>query len=151
MPLADGNEPNWERMLNVFAKSSASRIAGLKTAAEKGDLPAKLKAEIAWAAAREDRAWYALDMAKKKLKAAGLTDDQIFALDANGNDLVERERLALAFARKLAVAPATVTDADVEGLRKHYKDREVAEIVHHVSNAAFLNRITEAAGLPLDK
>lgn len=151
LPLAEGKEPYWERMLNVFPKSSASRIAGLKTAAEKGDLSAKLKAQIAWVAAREDRAWYALDVAKTKLKAAGLTDDQIFGLDANGKDLSEQERLVLAFARKLAVAPATVTDADVEGLRKHYKDREVAEIVHHVCNAAFFNRITEAAGLPLDK
>ena len=78
LPLAGEKDPNWERMLNVFAKSSASRIAGLHTAKVKGDLPAKLKAEIAWVAAREDRAWYALDVARKRLKAAGLTEDQMF-------------------------------------------------------------------------
>lgn len=151
LPMADGTDANWERLLNVFAKSSASRIAGLKVAAEKGDLSSKLKAEIAWATAREDRAWYALDLAKRRLKNAGMTDDQIFALDGDTKELPEKDRLALALARKITVAPALVTDADVEGLRKHFADREVAEIVHHACNAAFFNRVTEAAGLPLDK
>jgi len=151
LPLADGAGPNWQRALNVFAKSSASRIAGLKTAAEKGDLTPRLKAEIAWVAAREDRAWYALDLARRQLKAVGLSDDEIFALNGPAKDLPESERLTLAFARKLATAPSTVTDADVEGLRKHHKDRAVAEVVHHVCNAAFLNRVTETAGLPLDR
>ena len=150
LPLAEGPGPNWERLLNVFAKSSASRIAGVKVAAEKGDLTPKLKAAIAWAAAREDRAWYALHLARRRLKAVGLTDDQLFALDGAAKDLPESERLTLAFARKLAAAPATVTDADVEGLRKHFPDCVVAEIVNQVCQAAFLNRVTEAAGLPLD-
>ena len=44
-----------------------------------------------------------------------------------------------------------MTDEDVEGLRKLYKDKEVAEIVFHVCNAAFFNRVTETAKLPLDK
>jgi hypothetical protein len=43
-----------------------------------------------------------------------------------------------------------VADADIEGLRKVYSDREVAEIVFHTCNAAFFDRITEAANLPLD-
>ena len=151
LPLADGTGPNWQRLLGVFAESSASRIAGLKVATEKGDLTPRVKAEIAWAAAREDRAWYALDLARRQLKAVGLSDDEIFALGGSAKDLPESERLTLAFARKLAAAPSTVTDADVEGLRKHSKDRAVAEIVHHVCNAAFVNRVTEAAGLPLDR
>ena len=82
---------------------------------------------------------------------SGTLETGTVALDGDNKDLPEKERLAVAFARKLTDAPATVTDADVEGLRKVFEDKLVAEIVHHVCNAAFLNRVTEAAKLPLDK
>lgn len=142
--------PNWARMLAVFPNAGRGRVAEMKTAAEQGKLNPRLKAAIAWAAAREDRAWYALAVARDRLKAVGFTDDQVFALDGDANDLTDRERRAVAFARKLTVAPATVTDADVAGLRKLFTDHEVAEIVYHTCNAAFLDRATEAAQLPLD-
>lgn len=152
LPLAGGaaGEPNWVRLLNTFPKAGGSRAAGLKLAAEKGKLTPRLKAEIAWVAARADRAWYALAVARERLKAVGLRDAEVFALDA-GNDLPPAERAALRFARKLTATPALVTDADVEGLRKHFTDPQVAEIVFHTCNAAFFNRVTEAAQLPLDR
>ncbi len=61
------------------------------------------------------------------------------------------ERAALALTRKLTVDPALITDADIEGLRSHYSDPEVAEIVYHVTQAAFFDRVTEAAGLRLEQ
>lgn len=150
LPVADGPGANWERLLATFPKTGASRAEGVKAAAEKGTLSPRVRAEIAWAAARTDRAWYALAVARDRLRALGFTDDQVFALDGDGKDLPESERAAMAFARKLTAAPATVTDADVEGLRKLYTDKQVAEIVYQVCNAAFLNRVTEASDLPLD-
>ncbi len=150
-PGHDGAAPNWAKMLAVFPNGSKGRAAGLKASAEGGKLSPRLKAAVAWAAAREDRAWYALAVARDRLKAAGLTDDQIFGLDADAAALPEKERRALAFARKLSAAPATVTDTDVEALRKEFTDFEVAELVHHVCNAAFFDRATEAARLPLDR
>jgi alkylhydroperoxidase family enzyme len=75
----------------------------------------------------------------------------VFALDGDGQSLPEAERAAVAFARKLTAAPATVTDADVEGLRKLFTDKQVAEIVHQVCTAAFFDRLTESANLPLDR
>jgi alkylhydroperoxidase family enzyme len=151
LPVAEGSGPQWERVLAAFPKSNASRISGMKAAAEKGLLSPRIKAEISWAAARTDRAWYAAAVARERLKAIGFTDDQVFALDGDNKSLPEAERAAIAFARKLTAAPATVTDVDVENLRKLFKDKEVAEIVHHVCNAAFFNRVTEVANLPLDK
>jgi alkylhydroperoxidase family enzyme len=150
LPLADGPGANWERLLATFPKAGAARAEGVKAAAEKGTLSPRIRAEIAWAAARTDRAWYALAIARDRLKALGFTDDQIFALD-DGQSLPEAERAAVAFARKLTAAPATVTDRDVEGLRKLFPDKQVAEIVHQVCTAAFFNRVTEAANLPLDR
>ncbi|MBX9627455.1 MAG: carboxymuconolactone decarboxylase family protein [Gemmataceae bacterium] len=161
LPLADPkaaaelwggeNAPNWVRLLALFPKASKGRVANLKASMDKGNLSPRLKAAIAWAAAREDRAWYALAVARERLEAVGFSDDQVFALDGEANDLTDRERTAVAFARKLAVAPATVTDTDVEGLRKLFTDHEVAEVVYHACNAAFFDRATEAANLPLDQ
>ncbi|HYH67236.1 MAG TPA: hypothetical protein VD866_21245, partial [Urbifossiella sp.] len=147
----EGAAPNWAKLLAVFPNSTKGRAAGLKVATEGGKLSPRLKAGIAWVAAREDRAWYALAVARDRLKATGLTDDQVFGLDADAAALPEKERKALAFARKLSAAPATVTDADVEALRKEFTDFEVAEVVHHVCNAAFFDRVTESARLPLDR
>jgi AhpD family alkylhydroperoxidase len=142
--------PNWVKLLATFPKAGKARVDGVTTAAEKGNLPPRLRALIVWTAAREDRAWYALAIAKERLRATGLTDDQVFAADA-GDGLSTAEAQVVAFARKLAVAPATVTDSDVDGLRKLYTDHQVAEIVHQVCIAALFDRLTEAAKLPLDQ
>jgi hypothetical protein len=47
----------------------------------KGRLDPKLRAAIAWIAGRNDRAWYALDVARKRLAALGVTEDAMFAFD----------------------------------------------------------------------
>jgi len=159
LPLADaeaakainGDTTNWVRALTLFPKAMRGRAVGLKAAQDKGKLSPRIKAEIAWVASREDRAWYAANIAYERLKALGFSDDEVFALDGEAKDLPEKERLTLAVARKLAAAPATVTDVDIEGLRKHFSDFEVAEIVYTVCNAAFFNRVTEAYRLPLDR
>ena len=81
----------------------------------------------------------------------GLGDSDIEAIDHPGDSTPQPERLVLALARKLTVDPALITDSDIEGLRKHYSDHEVAEIVYHVTQAAFFDRLTEAAGLRLER
>jgi alkylhydroperoxidase family enzyme len=143
--------PNWASFLATFRESMKGRIAGLKAGMVKGTLSPKLNAEIAWVAARNDRAWYALAIARTRLQKLGLTDDQIFALDGDRKHLPESEQAALALVETLTVAPWKVTDEMVERCRKSFKDGEVGEIVHHTCNAAFFNRVTEVARLPFDK
>lgn len=143
--------PNWVRLLATFPKAGKQRADGVMAVAEKGSLSPRLRAAVAWAAAREDRAWYALAVARDRLKAVGMTDDQIFALDTGAADLPPAERQAVAFARKLAVSSALVTDADVAALRGPFTDKQVAELTHLVCTAALFDRLTEAAKLPLDR
>lgn len=159
LPLADaktvadvwtGDAPNWVALLANF-KSMKGRISGLKNAVEKGALSAKLKGQIAWVAARQDRAWYALAVARKQLLAAGVSEDDIWKLDGDRKHLTEGEQAALALAETLAVAPWKVTDEMVERCRKSMQDAEVAEVVYRACNAAFFDRVTETARLPLDK
>jgi len=141
---------NWVRLLAVFPKQGASRIGSLQLAREKGTLAPKLKAQMEYVAAREDRAWYALGHARQRLRAMGMSDADIAGLD-EGKGLSEGDQAALAFTRKLTVSPQAMTDADGAKLRKHFSETQVAEVVHHTTNAAFFDRITEAAGLPLEE
>ena len=96
----------------------------------------RLKAEIAYIAARNDRAWYALGHARQRLKGLGMNDAAIDALDHPDDTFPEAERLALALARKLTVNPALITDEDIAGLRGTIPDPEVAEILFHVDAGA---------------
>jgi alkylhydroperoxidase family enzyme len=141
--------PQWVRLLAHFPKAGKGRIISLQTAQEKGALPALLKAQIAWIAARQDRAWYALGLARERLAVQGLSDDAIYALDA-WERFTPAEGAAFAFVRKLTATPRLIEDADLAALRKHYRDQAVAELVLHVCNAAFFNRVTEACGLQLE-
>jgi alkylhydroperoxidase family enzyme len=145
-----GPLPDWVRLLADFPKGGKAWVAQTYHAETKGRISPKLKAEIAYVAARHDRAWYALGHAIRRLKELGLDDDAIDALDRPGDSIPQPEQAVLALARKLTVDPALITDADIEGLRKFYPDSEVAEIVYHVTQAAFFDRLTEAAGLRLE-
>ena len=143
--------PEWVRLLANFPKGGKAWVAQTYHSQTKGRLSPKLKAEIAYVAARNDRAWYALGHARERLKELGLDEDAI------ERSTIPPSRSPSPNARcspSLGRSPSTrrsITDADIEGLRKHYSDYEVAEIVYHVTQAAFFDRLTEAAGLRLER
>lgn len=142
--------PQWIRLLGNFPKGGKAMVGSLYRAQTKGKLSPVLKAKIAWVGARNDRAWYALGHAKRRLNDLGFTDDQVFALDRSDYSSNAAEQAALALVRKITVDPALITDADVEAVRKHYSDSETAEVVYHATQAASFDRLTEAAGLRLE-
>jgi alkylhydroperoxidase family enzyme len=146
-----GALPQWVRLLANFPKTGTGRAVSLRAAEDKGILNKLLRAEVAWIAARHDRAWYALGHAKQRLKAQGLSEDAIYALDGPWEQYKPAEQAAFAFARKLTVTPAWITDDDIAGLRKHFKDKEVAELVYQITLTALFDRLTEAAGLRLEE
>ena len=145
-----GSLPEWVRLLADFPKAGVGRVISLRAAEEKGALPAKLKAQAAWIAARQDRAWYAAGAARRRLLALGASEDAVYALDGDGKEFTEAERAAFAFVRKLTATPYLIADKDVADMRTHYSDKEVAELVLHAGNAAFFDRVTESAGLRLE-
>ena len=61
------------------------------------------------------------------------------------------ERALFTVARKLAASPVVLTDADVEEALKLAGPREVVQLVSYVTNRAAFDRITEAAGLQIEK
>ncbi|HEV3122635.1 MAG TPA: hypothetical protein VGY53_12060 [Isosphaeraceae bacterium] len=147
---SSGALPEWVRLLANFPKGGKAWVAATSHAQTKGRLSPKLRAEVAWVAARHDRAWYALGHAERRLLELGMTDEEIRSLDKLGERFPPAERAALGLARKLTVDPALIADSDIESLRKHYSDSEVAELIYQVTQAAFFDRLTEAAGLRLE-
>jgi alkylhydroperoxidase family enzyme len=148
---ADHPVPNWVRLLANFPKAGPARVISLRTSETRGNLPAKLNAQLAWVSARADRAWYALAQARDRLCALGVDDDSIFAIDrASEPKFTPGECAAFAFARKLTVDPALIADADFNDLKRYYSDSEIAELIYHVNHDVFFNLLTEAANLPLD-
>ncbi len=126
-----------------------SAIEGYRKATQVGKLSAELRAQIAWTCARQDRAAYALGHAAARLREIGYTADRCFALD-NLADQPVATRAALALAVKLTTKPQMITDQDIAAVRQHFGDHETAEIVHHITQAAFFDRLTEATNLPLE-
>jgi alkylhydroperoxidase family enzyme len=146
-----GPLPEWVRLLANFPKGGKAWVSQTYYSQTKGRLSPKLKAQIAYVSARNDRAWYALGQAQERLNELGQADDAIDTLDHPNDSTPLPQRAALSLARKLTVDPALITDADIAGLRKLYSDYEVAEIIYQVTQSAFFDRLTEAAGLRLER
>lgn len=141
----------WMRAVMQFPTSGTGYINTYLAMQRVGRLPALLKAQLAWIAARHDRAWYALDDARRRLTELGVSPDQQFALDApKAGDFTPAELAAFAFTEKLTVSPQTITDADIALLQSHYSDFEVAEIIAITCSAATFDRFTESLGLKLE-
>jgi AhpD family alkylhydroperoxidase len=146
-----GDLPQWVRLLANFPKDGKNRIESILNANEKGDLKPLLKAQVSWIIARQDRAWYATGEAKRRLKALGQSDEQIYKLDGKWEDFSDTERALFTVARKLAASPVVLTDEEVAKAVKLAGPRDVVQLVNYVTTRASFDRITEAAGLQLEK
>jgi AhpD family alkylhydroperoxidase len=146
-----GELPEWVRLLANFPTQGKARILSQRTVEEKGDLSAVLKAQVAWIVARQDRAWYAAGRARNRLKDLGQSDDQVYKLDGDWSEFTPAERAMFTVARKLAASPVVLTDADVAEALRLTSPRDVVQLVNYVTVCASFDRITEAAGLRLEK
>jgi alkylhydroperoxidase family enzyme len=139
--------PEWVRALSLFPETGSAQVASYGAIANEGRLDKLLKAQIAWTCARQDRAWYALAEAQRRLAALGQSADEMFALDRPGETVSPAAREALTFAAKLTAAPHTIADADIARLRKHFSDYETAEVVYVTCSSNWFDRFTETLGL----
>ena len=142
---------NWVQLLATFPHEGRGRLTSL-AAREKqtGDLTALQKAQVNWITARQDRAWSATAQAMKKLKELGQSEDQIFALDGNWSQFSPADRSLFQFGKHLAASPIASTDDDAAEVLKQTGPRHLVQLINHVTACAYFNRLTEAAGLPIE-
>ena len=141
--------PNWVRLIANFTKAGGSRFESIRAAETKGDLSPLFKAQLSWILARQDRAWYALGLAREQLRALGQTDDQIFALDSDWEQFSARDKSLFQVAKQLASSPVVLSDRDVSSAVQLAGPRDVVQTISYTTSRASFNRLTEAAGLPL--
>ncbi len=147
-----GPAPNWMRLLALFPNEGRGRLNSLQAiTTERGDLSLVVKAQVSWIIARQDRAWYAAGGAQAQLRKLGQTDEQVFALDGDWHGFTAEERALFRFARDLAMSPIALTDADVAEALELAGPRKVVQLVNFTTSRAYFDRVTEAAGLPLDE
>jgi alkylhydroperoxidase family enzyme len=106
------------------------------------------KTMMFWIVSRMNNCQYCLGHQEIKLSVAGLDEDKIAALDGDWSEFTPAERSAFAFARKLTYQPHLLGDADIEGLRKHYTDLQILEIVLSLAGNISINRWKEGVGVP---
>ena len=146
-----GPLPQWVRLLANFPKHGRARILGLHAAEVQGDLKPLLRAQVSWILARQDRAWYALGEARRRLRQLGWSDERIAKLDGDWKEFSPAERALFRLARNLAGTPMVLTDRDVAEALELTGPREVVQLITYTTNRAFFHRVTEAAGLRLEE
>lgn len=147
---------NWARLLANFPNEGRGRLPALiSRRRQTGDLTELQKAQINWIIARQDHAWYAIGQAYRHLKTLGQNDDQIFALDSDLTNpvdgLSDGDRSLFVVAQHLAASPIAVTDEDVAAALAATSPAHVVQTINHTTACAYFDRLTEAAGLPLEE
>jgi alkylhydroperoxidase family enzyme len=61
------------------------------------------------------------------------------------------EQAAFAYARKLTVAPADVTTADIRELQRHFGDERALDVIWWACRCHYMTRVADAFQLPLEK
>ena len=145
-----GPLPQWVLLLANFPRDGRSRIVGLRAADETGDLSPLMKAQASWIIARQDRAWYAVAEAKRRLDVLGLTDDEIYALDGDWSGYSPAERAMFTVARQLAASPIVLSDEEVSRAVELVGPRDVVQLITYTTGRSYFDRVTEAAGLRLE-
>jgi alkylhydroperoxidase family enzyme len=100
------------------------------------------KTMLFWIVSRGNNCIYCMGHQEAQLPAFGVSEDRIAALDGDWSEFTHAERAAFTVARKLTVAPHTLTDADIDALRRHFKDIQVQEIIGIVAGFNAMNRWT---------
>ena len=148
---SEGPLPQWVRLLANFPRDGARLVSTIRYAEEKGDLSPRLKAQVSWIIARQDRAWYAAGQARNRLRELGESEERIDQLDGDWAEFSPTERALFTVARKLAASPVVLTDEDVSLAVKLAGPRDVVQLINYITNRASFDRITEVAGLQLEK
>lgn len=144
-----GSVPN---LIATMANSPAVAKAylGFSQALSSGTLPPRLREQIALVVGETNNCGYCLAAHTALGKAAGLSEQETRAA-RRGASPIEKERIALAFARQLVQERGVVADADLARVRQAgYTDGEIGEIVANVALNLFTNYFNHVAGTEVD-
>jgi uncharacterized peroxidase-related enzyme len=153
--LLDGVKAKIGMVPNVF-KLLAHSPTGLEGvlqfygALSGGTLDAATRERIALAVANVNGCDYCNAVHTAVAKSLRLSDEEI-AVNRRGHSSDTQANVAVAFARKVAVTRADVSEGDVQALREvGYSDAQIVEIVLNVAYNVVTNYVNEAFKTDID-
>jgi alkylhydroperoxidase family enzyme len=143
--------PSWARMLaDALPRTTAAMLELDYLHRAGGPLDPPLRGRMRWVAAHANRCAYGEAYAAADLRRAGVDEAAIKALVGAPSGWPEKERAALAFARRLTLEADAVTDEEVADLIKRYGEKQVVAMVLLLAYANFQDRLLLTLGLPLE-
>lgn len=88
------------------------------------------------------------------LAVAGMSPEQVKAATqrlADGTGATDAERAAYAFTRKQAKSPASITDADIEELKRHFGPEGAWHVIWWAARCHYMTQVADAFQLPLER
>ena len=111
----------------------------------------KLREAWSHVASRANRGLQGMPLAIDGILYYSSPYNQIYALDGDWKGFTPAERAQFTLAKKVAASPVVLTDDDVAAAVKLAGPRDVVQLINYVTLRASFDRITEAAGLRLEK
>jgi hypothetical protein len=89
------------------------------------------------------------------LAVAGLNPNEVDTmtrrLAGDWSDFPEAERVAFAFTRKQAQDPASITDADIKELERHWGREKAWHVIWWAARCHYMTKVADAFQLPLER
>jgi alkylhydroperoxidase family enzyme len=144
--------PAWARALaGAMPRTTAAMLELDYLHRARGPLDPKLRGKLRWVAAHANRCAYAEAYAAADLRRAGADEAAVKELAGDWATLPEKERAALAFARKLTLAADTVTDDEVKALIKTNGEKDFVAMVLLLAYSNFQDRLLLALGVSVEE
>jgi alkylhydroperoxidase family enzyme len=144
--------PSWAQALaGAMPRTTAALLNLDYVHRTKSPLDPKLRARMRWAAAHANRCAYAEAYAVLDAKRVGMSEGELEVM-RRGDDsgLSASEKHAIAFALKMTVNSAGVTDAEFARLVEEFGARKTAAMVLLMAYANFQDRLLLCLGSPLE-
>lgn len=142
----------WHRVLASLPGAGPELVKAWTDMLDDPELASEIKLSLWWTTARYNRAAASLAMAYKLATKRGISEklmmDWTKESSEPGSDKVEGSQVAIAFAKKLTCHPQQITDEDIGLLRKHFSDRQAAQLIYTVAVCNAVDRWTETLGVP---
>ena len=110
-----------------------------------------LKVELFWIVSRVNNCQYCIGHQESKLLGLGRSEDQIALLDSDWKQSDVASQAAFAFAKKFTLEPNLFSDEDIVGLKAHFTDDQILEMVLSMAGNNSINRWKEAIAVPQNK
>jgi alkylhydroperoxidase family enzyme len=140
----------WERAMAQLPENGKTHVATWNAIMTDDHLTPRLKAELAFITAMNNRAWYAAAHAAHRLDKLGASSEDLASLLGSNGDSLGKAAAAYRLAAKSTTDPHLITDADLAAVREEFSDRQTAQIMQVISMANLFDRFTEALRLPLE-